>query len=211
MADDIYVGNKKANIILGVYSEMYGKGGDDQLTSNSKNTVDAPYVKFKGGGGDDILNYYGAGQSKLRGQSGDDTLYGGIGDDVLIGNKGDDRLYGGLGEDRLKGGKGNDHFVFNSTPYSEGNLDTVVDFKPNADFLHFSRTIFTSGFEAIGHMPQNIVKIGKRAKDEDDYFGYHKKKGIVWYDYNGSEEGGHTEVAQLDKGLDITYYHFMFD
>ena len=207
MAGNIYDGNNKDNTVLGVYSEMYGKGGNDSLSSN-KSLV---FVELYGGSGDDTLNYYGTAQSKIYGQKDSDILYGGNGDDVVFGGSGDDHLYGYAGNDKLKGGKGSDHFVFNTTPYAANNVDTIVDFNPKDDFLHFSHSVYTSGYVTVGHMQQDIVALGKHAKDDDDYFGYNEKKGIIWYDFNADKKGGFHEVAHVDKHLPITYYHFIFD
>lgn len=46
---------------------------------------------------------------------------------------------------------------------------------------------------------------GGKPKDENDNFGYKKGNGILWYDGNGSDAGGHLDVIKLDKGLDITH------
>ncbi len=211
MVAEIYNGDSKDNTETGLYFEMYGRGGNDTLSSNIMTTESVKFVELYGGTGDDNLNYYGSGQSKIRGQKGDDLLYGGISDDVIIGGKGNDYLYGGTGSDKLKGGKGSDNFVFNTTPYANNNIDKIVDFNTKDDFLHFSHSIYTSGYVGVGHMQQDYVRIGRHAKDSDDYFGYNPKKGIVWYDYNANEKGGFQEVAHVDKHLSITYYHFMFD
>lgn len=52
----------------------------------------------------DTVNYYldgGAGNDRLAGAGGDDTIHGGSGNDVLVGNGGSDRFYGGSGNDTI--------------------------------------------------------------------------------------------------------------
>jgi len=49
---------------------------------------------------------------------------------------------------------------------------------------------------------------GSAAKDRDDYLGYNKKTGVLWYDADGSGKGKAVEVAKLSKGLAIKYTDF---
>ncbi len=72
---------------------------------------------FEGGSGDDVMTalsgrrtdrhgfYGGAGNDKLKGGNGRDTLDGGPGDDVITGGEGFNKLYGGFGNDVITDGE----------------------------------------------------------------------------------------------------------
>ncbi|MGO8086427.1 metal-binding protein [Rhizobium leguminosarum] len=72
----------------------------DELGSVSANVTDF-------GGGDSIITT-GAGDDRIAGGDGADTLNGGAGDDQIVGGDGNDTLNGGDGSDLLGGGNGND-------------------------------------------------------------------------------------------------------
>ncbi|MEO0925848.1 MAG: hypothetical protein AAFY63_08250 [Cyanobacteria bacterium J06643_13] len=87
-----------------------------------------------------------AGNNRLIGTSGDDTLnglggadslVGRAGDDSLVGGGGNDTLRGGLGEDILLGGAGNDLISFNvggkSVDGGAGNDTVSLNFAPESD------------------------------------------------------------------------------
>lgn len=63
--------------------------------------------KLTGSTGPDTI-YGGAGNDRLIGLEGDDVLFGETGDDQLLGKDGDDRLYGEDGADRIAAGAGDD-------------------------------------------------------------------------------------------------------
>ncbi len=191
----------------GQYSKMFGKGGGDFLGSSLK--LKGEFVKIYGDGGGDNLSYYGAGKGKLDGGKGDDYLYGGDRNDKLIGGKGDDWLFGNLGNDWLKGHKGNDHFAFNTTPDSKKNKDEIDDFQLGKDLIHINQ--FTFQFNYNGWLKKKNFEKGKKADDGNDYIGYHKKSGTLWWDPNGDDKGGKEEFACVEKGLKLSYHDFMID
>ncbi|MGR6637918.1 calcium-binding protein [Pseudomonas aeruginosa] len=65
-------------------------------------------VQQQGTAGNDRLYGY-AGSDTLSGGLGNDSLYGYAGNDLLQGDEGNDTLYGGAGDDTLVGGLGNDY------------------------------------------------------------------------------------------------------
>ncbi|MCP4384392.1 MAG: hypothetical protein GY798_23780 [Hyphomicrobiales bacterium] len=205
MVADVYVGTSGQDIEFGNYKKMEGKGGQDFLTSNA-----AVFTKIYGDGGQDNLSYIGTDKSKIDGGKGVDYLYGGERNDKLIGGKGDDWLFGNLGNDWLKGGKGNDHFGFNTAPDSKTNKDDIADFKPGQDFLHFNINVYAA-FNYNGQLKKKHFEKGKKADDGNDFLGYHKKKGVIWYDPNGDDPGGKEKVACVDKGLNLSYHDFILD
>jgi Ca2+-binding RTX toxin-like protein len=148
----------------------------------------------------------------LRGQSGADVIKGLGGDDILIGNGGNDTLHGGSGRDVLTSGSGNDAFVFESKPSKKANYDRLTDFNPKDDAIWLENKVFTKLGKA-GSIA-NPAQIDKayfaidRAKDKNDYLIYSKKTGVLSYDADGSGSKSAIEIAQLKKGLALTYKDF---
>jgi Ca2+-binding RTX toxin-like protein len=210
MAADIYQGEDDVNdYASGNYIKMYGYGGDDSLYSNA---YSSGFVKIYGGNGDDYLYYSGPSTALIKGQNGNDYLGGSSWDDKLIGGKGGDWLFGNYGNDILKGGKGPDHFGFNTTPDSKHNRDDIKDFEVKKDLLHFNTTIYdVDGMGVPGKIQKSWFVKGSKAKDDDDFFGYNKDKGYIWYDENANDPGGFNKVADVDPGLKIKYHHFILD
>jgi len=113
------------------------KGGGDKDFDDSVFTIDigttnaalAPKVASKAPSDDKHdLMMGGAGNDKMFGMSGNDTLNGGDGDDKLWGNSGDDVLVGGDGNDELHGGSGNDRL-------SDGAGDDIVNGNTGDDYV----------------------------------------------------------------------------
>lgn len=210
MAGDIYNGTEFDDTRFNGFVEMYGKDGDDTLGSNA---YIPKFVKIYGGNGDDQLSYYGMGTGLLKGQNGNDYLYGSGWNDKLIGGKGMDWLFGGLGNDFMKGGKGPDHFGFNAMPNSKTNRDKIGDFDVDDDYLHFNTfTYYTlDGMTMQGKLPKGYFVIGSKAKDDDDFFGYNKKKGYVWYDGNADDPGGFYKIVDLNSGLKLKFHNIILD
>ncbi len=85
----------------------------------------------------------------LSGSSAEDSLMGGHGEDTLIGGGDDDYLDGEWGDDLLTGGDGADTFRFYSDDWDDINdgvadlwgNDTVTDFDPTEDTLHFAGSV----------------------------------------------------------------------
>jgi Ca2+-binding RTX toxin-like protein len=148
----------------------------------------------------------------LRGQSGADVIKGLGGDDTLIGNGGNDTLHGGSGRDVLTGGSGNDAFVFESKPSKKANYDRLTDFNPKDDAIWLENKVFAKLGKA-GSIA-NPAQIDKayfaidKAKDKNDYLIYSKKTGVLSYDADGSGIKSAIEIAQLKKGLALTYKDF---
>jgi Ca2+-binding RTX toxin-like protein len=186
----------------GDYPKMYGFGGTDFLTSTY-----SPFARIYGGADTDYLYYTGGGKSEQFGGGGNDFLYGGDQWDKLIGGGGSDWFEGGLGKNIYKTGGGQDHIAFDAAP--DNKLDKALDFNPSKDFLNFYAHLYPVGV-AGSMLAKSQFRKGAEAKDEDDNFGYDKKTGIVWYDENGSDAGGHVDVIKLDKGLGMSHLNFGF-
>jgi Ca2+-binding RTX toxin-like protein len=91
--------------------QVFGQGGNDQISLDEANGA-LPRANLFGGAGDDTLTG-GSGADMLFGQAGNDTLLGKGGADFLFGGKGNDVLTGGTGDDQVFGEAGNDRMIWN--------------------------------------------------------------------------------------------------
>ncbi|MGO4706153.1 hypothetical protein AB4072_10335 [Microvirga sp. 2MCAF38] len=57
-------------------------------------------------------------------------------------------------------------------------------------------------------LKKNFFIIGPEAKDANDYIIYDNKKGILYYDADGSGSGAAVQIATLPKKLKMTYRIF---
>jgi Ca2+-binding RTX toxin-like protein len=108
--------------------QMFGLGGNDNLSLNEANGA-LPRANLFGGAGDDTL-VGGSGNDQLFGELGNDTLLGKGGNDLLFGGAGNDILIGGTGNDQVFGQAGNDRIIWNPGEGSDLNeggdgVDTV--------------------------------------------------------------------------------------
>lgn len=139
---------------------------------------------------------------------GKEVAVGGTGGDILKGGSGSDKIAGGLGKDVLTGGKGKDAFIFN-TKASKSNIDKITDFNVNDDSIYLENSTFTKlGRKGTEKSPAKLNKdfftVGSKAKDKSDYLIYDSKKGVLYYDADGSNKGKATEIATLSKNLKMT-------
>jgi Ca2+-binding RTX toxin-like protein len=141
------------------------------------------------------------------GASGDDILKGSKGNDTLKGLAGDDRLYGELGLDKLTGGAGLNTFVFNTKPHSLSNKDKILDWSYKDDTIQLENAIFKS-LKQTGMLNKASFVIGSKAKDGNDFIGYNKATGDLWYDTNGDKAGGQVVFAHIGKGKTILHSDF---
>src|SRR6516164_8403450 len=108
--------------------QVFGQGGNDQISLNEANGA-LPAANLFGGAGNDTLTG-GSGNDLLFGQAGNDVLLGKGGNDSLFGGAGNDVLTGGAGDDQVFGEAGNDRMIWNpgdGTDLNEGGdgIDTV--------------------------------------------------------------------------------------
>jgi Ca2+-binding RTX toxin-like protein len=97
-----------ANTVL---IQIFGRGGNDQLSLNEANGA-LPRCSLFGEAGNDTLTG-GSGADVLNGGLGLDTLLGKGGADSLIGGDDNDTVTGGDGDDVAQLGNGNDRFIWN--------------------------------------------------------------------------------------------------
>lgn len=157
-------------------------------------------------GGDGYNTLKGSkGKDLLKGLADGDFLFGGKGSDDLRGGDGGDELSGGKGNDILRGGDNADQFIFDKKLDADSNVDKIKDFTHNVDKIVLDNDIF----KKLGlTVDNNEFRMGKNAKDDDDYLLYHKKTGKLYYDKNGDDAGGKTLFATLDKGLTLSAFDF---
>jgi Ca2+-binding RTX toxin-like protein len=91
--------------------QVFGLGGNDNITLNEANGA-LPRANLFGGAGNDNLTG-GSGGDMLFGQSGNDTLQGKGGFDLLFGGSDNDTLIGGDADDQMFGEGGNDRMIWN--------------------------------------------------------------------------------------------------
>ncbi len=115
---------------------------DPNTPDTQERDVAGANIVVRGGGGADILNAAGLGNTynslDIQGDAGDDTVTGGGKPDSLAGGEGDDRVVGGPGNDTMTGGNGNDVLVWNNGDASDtmdgdaGNDEIEVNGAANA-------------------------------------------------------------------------------
>ncbi|MEZ0169723.1 hypothetical protein [Microvirga sp. TS319] len=135
-------------------------------------------------------------------------MTGNSANNVIKAGAGDDTLNGGGGNDALFGGTGYDVFIFNTALSSIANTDRIVDFIPPYDTIKLENSTFKS-LKSTGTLNPAHFTVGSSAKDADDYIGYNKTTGDVWYDSNGDKAGGHVTFANVGADKVITYGDFI--
>ncbi|WP_052954510.1 calcium-binding protein [Microvirga vignae] len=117
---------------------------------------------------------------------------------VIKGNAGSNKIYGGAGNDVLYGGTGTgrDIFVFDKTPSSTSNRDRIVDWNRAYDTIQLENAVFKK-LTKTGTLSSSFFKISSKALDANDYIGYDKATGNLWYDSNGNASGGQVVFANI--------------
>ncbi|WP_201863682.1 tandem-95 repeat protein [Microvirga soli] len=178
---------------------LYGSSGDDRLYGNGGND------HLNGGTGKDRLDG-GTGRDYLVGESGNDTILGGDGNDTISAGRGDDVIYGGLGADVLDDSYGRDTFVFNSR-LSRDQVDTIKHFDVGPDTIRLENAIFKK-VGGRGWLNEDAFHIGASAADKDDRIIYNTKKGVLYYDADGTGAAAQVAFAKLSKNLSLTEKDF---
>jgi Ca2+-binding RTX toxin-like protein len=169
------------------------------LTNYVENLTLTGASKIDGTGNGENNTLIGNAESnKLSGKVGNDSLDGGAGNDTLKGDAGADTLIGGAGADKLTGGTEADIFVFASLNTTDADADAISDFA-EADALKFDTTVFTS----LAGVTSDNLAIDKQTTDLDanDYLIYDSKKGILYYDADGTAAVAAIKIAGI-KGTD---------
>jgi serralysin len=88
-----------------------------------------------------------------------------------------------------------------------------MDFNVADDTIWLENKIFkklgNAGSEAApAVLNSKFFVTGSKAKDRDDYIIYDKKKGILYYDADGSGKAAAVEIATIKKNLKLTVDDF---
>jgi Ca2+-binding RTX toxin-like protein len=145
---------------------------------------------------------------KLTGNGLANVLTGNSGKNTLSASSGNDTLKGGSGNDTLYGGTGQDVFVFNKTLSARTNKDSIRDWNYRDDTIQLENAVFKA-LKTVGPLSRTAFVLGSKAKDSNDFIGYNKTTGDVWYDANGSKAGGQVTFANIGKYKAIAHNDFI--
>ncbi|WP_201861421.1 FG-GAP-like repeat-containing protein [Microvirga soli] len=128
--------------------------------------------------------------------------------DQLKGDSGSNKLVGGAGNDVLTGGKGKDAFVFDSP--LRRNVDTIKDFNVKDDSIWLENAIFHGIGWGTPARPQRMAADMFKLYGEEGgaKIIYNKASGSLFYDADGSGDGGMIKLAQTTKNLKLTAADF---
>ncbi|WP_052954484.1 M10 family metallopeptidase [Microvirga vignae] len=222
--NDRIAGNTAANTLSGGSGNdtLNGSSGADRMTGGAgndicyvDNTGDRVIETSSGGTADRVytsisltlaasveqLYAYGSAAINLTGN----TLA-----NVIKGNAASNKIYGGAGNDVLYGGTGTgrDIFVFNTALNSSSNKDRIMDWSATYDTIQLENRYFTK-LTKTGTLSSSFFKISSKALDANDYIGYDKATGNLWYDSNGNAAGGQVVFANVGANKAIAYNDFV--
>lgn len=201
--NDTIVGGVGDDIIAagGGSNAVDAGAGNDVISAGTLVDTSSTTNQITGGAGIDKITIKGAAASTVYGDgatdtgndgrdtiktgNGNDQVYGGGGDDIIATGNSGDTLAGGTGKDKLTGGNGADVFVFDTSPDSASNVDTITDFK-TGDSLELSHAIFTALAAGSLNAEDFVNTPGATAIDATDYILYDAKSGGLYYDADGS-------------------------
>jgi Ca2+-binding RTX toxin-like protein len=129
------------------------------------------------------------------------------GNDRLIGGEGNDKLAGGAGRNTLTGGVGKDAFVFTVMPTAV-DLDIIKDFSSTDDTFQFRQSIFTT-IGSKGKLKADAFRLGASAADAEDQVIYHKAKGDLYFDPDGTGPEAQVRIAALSNKAALVLSDFL--
>ncbi|MCG7392285.1 cadherin domain-containing protein [Microvirga sp. ACRRW] len=190
--NDIYHVDTKGDVIVEAKN-----GGTDLVYSAISYTLGATLEHLVG---------TGKGAISLTGNNLANGLLGNNAKNTIKGGAGNDTVNGGGGNDVLYGGSGKDAFVFNTKPSARTNKDLIKDWNPKDDVIHLENQVFTA--LKAGKLAKGSFVLGAKAKDKNDFVGYDKTTGDLWYDANGSGKGGQVVFANIGRNKKIAHDDF---
>jgi Ca2+-binding RTX toxin-like protein len=159
-----------------------------------------------------LADFIHQGDDYVLGSQNDDTLHGGDGDDYFRSNWGDDVVFGGAGNDSLEaqgnndtliGGKGADEFQFTDLPgQGQASWVKIKDFKSGTDRIAVLDYLANAG-GVDGPVGAEHFHYGRAATTADHGLIYHKAKGLLYYDGDGSGALPQVLLAKLGAGTDL--------
>ena len=76
------------------------------------------------------------------------------------------------------------------------------------DTIRLDDAIFKKVGTKIGTRRKDFFRVGEKAKEANDYIVYDKKKGVLYYDADGSGHSAAVQFATTLKNLKMTYKDF---
>ena len=110
--------------------------------------------------------------------------------DKITGTSKAEVLAGREGKDVLQGGLGSDGFLFQEpAPFGKKKADKITDFDSNeGDSILVDKSIFGFGKKFKLKAVRSIKEFNKALKTKY-IFVYHEKKGLLYFNENGKEQG----------------------
>ncbi|MET0532317.1 MAG: calcium-binding protein [Microvirga sp.] len=136
-----------------------------------------------------------------------ENVDGGAGNDRLVGGEGNDKLAGGAGRNTLTGGVGKDAFIFSVMPTAV-DLDIIKDFSSKDDTFQFRQSIFTA-IGSKGKLKADAFRLGASAADAEDRIIYHKAKGDLYFDPDGTGPEAQVRIAALSNKAALVLSDFL--
>ena len=213
-------GNAAANVLNGLtgVDTLSGMGGSDSYFVDVAGDVVVETIAGAAGGVDMVTFTGTTGTFTLGSNVENLTLTGsaainGTGNTLanrIIGNSGSNIITGGLANDTLTGGLGNDFFVFNTTPNSTSNKDTITDFNAVADTIRLENAVFTALGATTGTLTSAMFKnTSLAAIDGSDRILYNDGTGEVSYDIDGSGAAAAVVFAVITGAPTLTASDFV--
>jgi len=127
---------------------------------------------------------------------------------LIVGNGAANVINGKAGSDFLTGGGGSDVFVFDTT-FGATNLDTIADFVHGVDKIRIAKAVAVAIGTSLTVDEFKVVTTGHAPSSASVHLIYNSKDGSLWYDANGSGNGGDVKMAVLTGSPDnLSYLDF---
>ena len=97
--------------------------------------------------------------------------------------------------------------MFDTKPQAKSNKDKILDWNHRDDTIQLENTIFKA-LKKTGTLKKACFTLGSGAKDGNDFIGYNRGTGDLWYDANGNKAGGHVVFANIGKNKTIFHADF---
>lgn len=136
-----------------------------------------------------------------------ENINGGDGNDRIMGGEGKDKLAGGAGRNTLTGGDGQDTFIFTVMP-TAGDLDIIRDFSSKDDTFQIRQSVFTT-IGSKGKLKADAFRLGSKAADAEDRIIYHKAKGDLYFDPDGTGPEAQIRIASLANKAAVVLSDFL--
>ncbi len=132
-------GDDIISVALGGSGIFRGGKGDDTIHVNTSPGAPINDTRIFGDSGEDTI-LGGQGNDVMDGGKDNDKLMGDLGNDILEGGPGDDILHGGLNDDVMAGGDDNDTYIYNL-----GDGNAFISDVPKTDSPSHDKLIFGAG------------------------------------------------------------------